>query len=208
MAAACVASFAVPPPDDRVNSPNPALVSQREAEPLPRLLLLLFCAAYVCRGCSAAIHGRAPTSPRSATWSTSRRAGPRGSADRGRPADGRRRPAALLDRRGLRQGAAVARPALAARIPFALLLALTLVLVWYAALLARAHRGGAAAAVRLRRRSRSGRLRPGDRRRRAARVDRVARPAAARPRDDTRPGAAGRRLALPLLRSPRARGGR
>ena len=60
------------------------------------------------------------------------------------------------------------------------------------------HRGGAAAAVRVRRRGEPGRLRAGDRRRRAARADRLARAAAARPRDDARAGAAGQRRAVRL----------
>ena len=79
----------------------------------------------------------------------------------------------------------------------------------------RAHRGGAAAALRVRRRGRAGRLCARDRRRRAARADRVARPAAARPRDDARAGAAGRvsRCSCTRLRrrrsaAARARAGR
>ena len=52
---------------DALNSPNPALVTQRAAQRLPRLALLLFCAAYVLPGCSAATPGRTPTSPPSAT---------------------------------------------------------------------------------------------------------------------------------------------
>jgi hypothetical protein len=40
----------------RVNSPNPALVSQREAEPLPRLALFILSAAYVLPG----LFGRDP----------------------------------------------------------------------------------------------------------------------------------------------------
>ena len=39
-----------------MNSPNPALVSQREAAPLPRLALLILSAAYVLPG----LFGRDP----------------------------------------------------------------------------------------------------------------------------------------------------
>ena len=39
-----------------MNSPNPALVTQRAAQRLPRLALLLFCAAYVMPG----VFGRDP----------------------------------------------------------------------------------------------------------------------------------------------------
>ena len=91
----------------RVNSPNPALVSQREAEPLPRLRAASASAPPTCcPACSAATRGRAPTSPRSATSSTS----PQGQTSWLAPTVGglprRRRAAAVLDRRGLRQGAA------------------------------------------------------------------------------------------------------
>ncbi len=44
------------PDTRRVNSPNPALVSQREAAALPRMALLLLCAAYVLPG----LFGRDP----------------------------------------------------------------------------------------------------------------------------------------------------
>ena len=39
-----------------MNSPNPALVTQRAAQPIPRLALLMFCAAYVLPG----LFGRDP----------------------------------------------------------------------------------------------------------------------------------------------------
>ena len=45
-----VASFALTASIPRLNSPNPALVSQREAEPLPRAVLCLLTAAYVLPG--------------------------------------------------------------------------------------------------------------------------------------------------------------
>ena len=121
------------PPADRVNSPNPALVSQREAEPLPRLLLLLFCAAYVLPG----VFGRDPWKSADITafgyivniaqGKTSWFAPTVG----GLPtADGALLPYWI--------GAVFVKalpwldPTLAARIPFALLLALTLALTWYA----------------------------------------------------------------------------
>jgi len=117
-----------------VNSPNPALVSQREAEPLPRLLLLLFCAAYVVPG----VFGRDPWKSADITafgyivniaqGKTSWFAPTVG----GLPtADGALLPYWI--------GAVFVKalpwldPTLAARIPFALLLALTLALTWYAA---------------------------------------------------------------------------
>ncbi len=117
-----------------MNSPNPALVSQREAEPLPRLLLLLFCAAYVLPG----VFGRDPWKSADITafgyivniaqGKTSWFAPTVG----GLPtADGALLPYWI--------GAIFVKampwldPTLAARIPFALLLALTLALAWYAA---------------------------------------------------------------------------
>jgi 4-amino-4-deoxy-L-arabinose transferase-like glycosyltransferase len=117
-----------------VNSPNPALVSQREAEPLPRFALLLFCAAYVLPG----LFGRDPWKSADITafgyivniaqGKTSWFAPAVG----GLPtADGSLLPYWI--------GAVFVKacpwldPTLAARIPFALLLALTLALTWYAA---------------------------------------------------------------------------
>jgi 4-amino-4-deoxy-L-arabinose transferase-like glycosyltransferase len=117
-----------------VNSPNPALVSQREAEPLPRLLLLLFCAAYVVPG----VFGRDPWKSADITafgyivniaqGKTSWFAPTVGGLA---TADGALLPYWI--------GAVFVKalpwlePTLAARIPFALLLALTLALTWYAA---------------------------------------------------------------------------
>ena len=117
-----------------MNSPNPALVSQREAEPLPRFLLLLFCAAYVLPG----VFGRDPWKSADITafgyivniahGKTSWFAPTVG----GLPtADGALLPYWI--------GAVFVKAlpwldaTLAARIPFALLLALTLALTWYAA---------------------------------------------------------------------------
>ncbi|MGZ8260739.1 MAG: hypothetical protein ACXWUL_09330 [Caldimonas sp.] len=117
-----------------MNPPNPALVSQREAEPLPRLALLLLCAAYVLPG----LVGRDPWKSADitafgyivniATGKTGWLAPTVG----GLPADGALLPYWI--------GAAFVRaltplldPIVAARIPFALLLAAALSLTWYAA---------------------------------------------------------------------------
>ena len=114
-----------------MNSPNPALVTQRAAQRLPRLALLLFCAAYVLPG----LFGRDPWKSADITafgymvniamgrtpWLAPTVAG--------LPAD-----AALLP---YWLGASFIKllpwvdPALAARLPFALLLVLVLVLTWY-----------------------------------------------------------------------------
>ena len=116
-----------------MNNPNPALVSQRAAQRLPRVALLLFCAAYVLPG----LFGRDPW--KNADVSAfghmaaiaNGRAGWLSPALAGLPADGALVPYWL--------GAAFIRllgpwldPALAARIPFALLLVLVLVATWYA----------------------------------------------------------------------------
>ena len=118
----------------RVNTPNPALVSQREAARLPRIALVLLCAAYVLPG----VFGRDPwksadisafgymlnLAQGKTSWLTP--------SVGGLPADGALLPYWI--------GAAFVRlltpmldPALAARIPFALLLAVALSLTWYAA---------------------------------------------------------------------------
>ena len=117
-----------------MNSPNPALVTQRAAQPIPRFALLLFCAAYVLPG----LFGRDPWKSADitsfgymvniATGRTPWLAPTVG----GLPAD-----AALLP---YWLGAAFIKllgpwvdPAVAARIPFALLLVVVLVLTWYTA---------------------------------------------------------------------------
>ncbi|MEO8057130.1 MAG: hypothetical protein ABI671_02310 [Burkholderiales bacterium] len=117
-----------------MNSPNPALVTQRAAQPIPRLALLLFCAAYVLPG----LFGRDPWKSADITafgymvniaqghtpWLAP--------TVGGLPAD-----AALLP---YWLGASFIKllgpwvdPAVAARIPFSLLLVVALVLTWYAA---------------------------------------------------------------------------
>ncbi|HEY2188302.1 MAG TPA: hypothetical protein VGH48_07055 [Caldimonas sp.] len=116
-----------------MNPPNPALVSQREAAPLPRLALLVLCAAYVLPG----LVGRDPWRSADITsfgYIVNIAAGKTGwlaPSVGGVPADGALLPywigaifvrvLALLD------------PIIAARIPFALLLAIAISLTWYAA---------------------------------------------------------------------------
>lgn len=115
-----------------MNSPNPALVTQRAAQRLPRIALLLFCAAYVLPG----MFGRDPWKSADITsfgymdGIAQGRTGWLAPTVGGLPAD-----AALLP---YWLGAAFIKllgpwvdPALAARIPFALLLVIVLVLTWY-----------------------------------------------------------------------------
>jgi len=116
----------------RVDAPNPALVTRRAVQRMPRLALLLFCAAYVLPG----VFGRDPW--RNADLSAfgymlgiaEGRASWLAPSLGGLPAD-----AALLSHW---LGAVFVMalgpwlgPALAARVPFAMLLALTLALTWY-----------------------------------------------------------------------------
>lgn len=115
-----------------MNSPNPALVTHRAAQRLPRLALLLFCAAYVIPG----VFGRDPwknaditafgymvnmAEGRASWWAP---------AIGGLPSDAALLPywlgAAFVKLLGPWLGAP-----LAARLPFALLLVLVLVLTWY-----------------------------------------------------------------------------
>ena len=115
-----------------MNSPNPALVTQRAAQRLPRAALLLFCAAYVLPG----VFGRDPWKSADITAFGFMAGIAQGRTPwlaptvGGLPAD-----AALLP---YWLGAAFIKvlgpwvdPMLAARIPFALLLVLVLVLTWY-----------------------------------------------------------------------------
>lgn len=115
-----------------MNSPTPALVTQRAAQRLPRTALLLFCAAYVLPG----VFGRDPwkNADMSAFGHMAALADGRAPwlapALAGLPADGALVPYWL--------GAIFIKAlpwldaALAARIPFAMLLALVLMLTWYA----------------------------------------------------------------------------
>ena len=115
-----------------MSSPNPALVTARSARRLPRLALLLLCAAYVLPG----LVGRDPW--RSADLSAF---GLMAAIAEGRtswwaPAlGGVAADTALLPHWlgavFITASQGFLEPALAARLPFAALLALTLVLVWY-----------------------------------------------------------------------------
>jgi 4-amino-4-deoxy-L-arabinose transferase-like glycosyltransferase len=116
-----------------LNTPNPALVTQRAAQRLPQLALLLFCAAYVLPG----VVGRDPWKSADITAFGAMLGIAEGRTSWLAPSVG-----------GLSVDAAVlpywlgaafiallqplTGPALAARIPFALLLCVVLVLTWYA----------------------------------------------------------------------------
>ena len=115
-----------------MSSPNPALVSQRAAQRLPRIALLLFCAAYVVPG----VFGRGPWKSADITafgYMASIAQGRTGwlaPTVGGLPADGALLPY-WIGAVFIRLLGAWVDPALAARIPFALLLVLVLVLTWY-----------------------------------------------------------------------------
>ena len=115
-----------------MSSPNPALVTQRAAQRLPRTALLLFCAAYVLPG----LFGRDPWKSADITSFGYMLSIAQGRTPwlaptvGGLPADAALLPywlgAAFIEWLGPWLG-----PSAAARIPFALLLVLTLVLTWY-----------------------------------------------------------------------------
>ena len=188
-----------------LNSPNPALVTQRAAQRLPRWRCCCSARPMCCRACSAATPGRMPTSPPSATWS-SIAAGPappgwQPDACGGLPADGallpywlgaRLHPAAGAVARPGPGRAHSVRPAAGAGAGPDLVRHLP----------PGPHRGRPALALRLRRRSQPGRLRPRRGRRRPAGPDRHPGPAATGPRDHARAGATGRRRAVPVRRWP------
>ncbi len=114
-------------------TPNPALVTQAAAQRLPRLALLLFCAAYVLPG----VIGREPWRGADLNAFGQMLAIAEGRAPWLAPAlGGVPTDAALLPHwigaLAILAGRSVMDPALAARLPFALLLVLTLVAVWYA----------------------------------------------------------------------------
>ncbi|HEX4235092.1 MAG TPA: hypothetical protein VH041_12390 [Caldimonas sp.] len=117
-----------------MNSPNPALVSQREAEPLPRLALLVLCAAYVLPG----LFGRDPWKSADITsfgYIVNIASGKTGwlmPTVGGLPADGALLPY-WIGAAFVRVLAPMLDAIVAARIPFALLLAGALSLTWYAA---------------------------------------------------------------------------
>ena len=107
-----------------LNTPNPALVTQRAAQRLPRLALLLFCAAYVLPG----VFGRDPWKSADITAFGYMLAIAEGRTSwlaptvGGLPLDAAVLPY-WLGAAVHRAVAAASGPALAARIPFALLLA-------------------------------------------------------------------------------------
>jgi hypothetical protein len=117
-----------------LNSPNPALVTERAAQQMPRLVLLLFCAAYVLPG----LFGRDPWKSADitafgymlgiATGRTPWLAPTVG----GLPADAALLPY-WLGASFIKMLSPWVDAAVAARIPFALLLVVVLVLTWYAA---------------------------------------------------------------------------
>ena len=117
-----------------MNPPNPAIVSQREAAPLPRLALYILTAAYVVPG----LFGRDPWKSADITafgyivniaqGKTPWLAPSLG----GLPADGALLPY-WLGALAVKIGTPWLDPAVAARIPFAALLVLALVFTWYAA---------------------------------------------------------------------------
>ena len=118
--------------ESHVNQPTPAIVSQRAAQRLPRAALLLFCAAYVLPG----LFGRDPW--RSADLSSFGYMAnlARGMTDiwhptvAGLPTDGGLFPH-WLGAIFIRLFDGLLDPAVAARLPFALLLVAVLVLTWY-----------------------------------------------------------------------------
>jgi 4-amino-4-deoxy-L-arabinose transferase-like glycosyltransferase len=126
-----VASFAVADRVQRLNPPNPALVSQREAEPLPRLALLVLCAAYVLPG----LFGRDPWKSADITLFgyvvniASGKTGWLAPTVGGVPADGALLPY-WIGAVFVRLLSPMLDPIIAARIPFALLLALAHALAW------------------------------------------------------------------------------
>lgn len=115
-----------------MNSPNPALVTQRAAQRLPRLALLLFCAAYVIPG----MFGRDPWKNADITAYgymvnvAEGRSSWLAPAVGGVPADAALLPYWLGAVFVKVLGPWLGSP-LAARLPFALLLVLVLVLTWY-----------------------------------------------------------------------------
>ena len=115
-----------------MNLPNPALVSQQAAQRLPRWVLLLFCAAYVLPG----LFGRDPWKNADLSAVGYMLALARSQADwlspalGGLPADGGLLPY-WLGAISIRMFDGLIDAPLAARLPFALLLAGTIACVWY-----------------------------------------------------------------------------
>ncbi|MEK8045829.1 hypothetical protein [Ideonella margarita] len=116
-----------------MNQPTPALVTQRAAGRLPRLALLLFCAAYVLPG----LFGRDPWRNADLTAFATMQAIAEGRTPWLAPAlGGVGVDSALLPHwlgaLAIQLFGSFIDPALAARLPFGALLILTLALVWYA----------------------------------------------------------------------------
>ncbi|WP_428425219.1 hypothetical protein [Methylibium sp.] len=115
-----------------MSTPTPALVAQRAAQRLPRSALLLFCAAYVLPG----LFGRDPWRNADITAFGYMLGLAKGSADlltpsiAGLPADGALLPY-WLGAASIKLFGTVLDPALAARLPFAMLLVGVLVFTWY-----------------------------------------------------------------------------
>jgi len=120
-------------PRRTMNAPTPALVSQRAVQRIPRLALLLFCGAYVLPG----VFGRDPWKNADITAFGYMMSLVRGTSSwwqpslGGVPGDGGVLPY-WLGAVFIKLGTPWLDPALAARIPFALLLVLVLALMWYA----------------------------------------------------------------------------
>ena len=117
-----------------MNEPRPALVSQRAVQPLPRWALLLFCAAWVVPG----VFGRDPWRGEDVTAFGVMSAMAQGRTSWTSPSLGGLAVSSEPLPHWLGAGAIWLlgpwlEPALAARLPFAALLALTLGFVWYAA---------------------------------------------------------------------------
>lgn len=116
-----------------LNTPNPALVTHRAAQRLPRWALLLFCLAYVLPG----VFGRDPWKNADITAFGTMAAMGQGKVSwlaptvAGLPTDTALLPY-WLGGLSIKILGGVIDPALAARLPFALVLALVLALTWYA----------------------------------------------------------------------------
>ena len=116
-----------------VNQPTPALVTQRAAQRLPRVALLLFCAAYLLPG----LFGRDPWRNADVTAFATMLGMAEGRTPWWAPTLGDLPPETavlphMLGAAFIKLLSPLLDPALAARLPFAALLALTLALIWYA----------------------------------------------------------------------------